>query len=143
MPYYSFLQKSYDNQKKIWRNFWDRINGMWEVTVVDANTLKLNDYTAPASENGTTGSGGNIRKMKALVVQLSSEKTQELASNGQRSAPWTASANVTCSLQTTTGTWDSNVPMQSCAYSDKIEIADGFGTGKAAYWQTGTLNLSG
>ena len=124
-------------------DFWDRINGMWEVTVVDANTLKLNDYTAPASANGTTGSGGNIRKMKALVVQLSSEKTQELASNGQRASSWTASANVTCSLQTTTGTWDSNVPMQSCAYSDKIEIADGFGTGKAAYWQTGSLNLSG
>tara|TARA_B100000287_G_scaffold364909_1_gene359361 strand:- start:1 stop:2670 length:2670 start_codon:yes stop_codon:yes gene_type:complete len=124
-------------------NFWDRINGMWEVTKVDDNTLKLNDYTAPAAANGTSGSGGNIRKMKALVVQLSSEKTQELASNGQRDLAWTASANVTCSLQTTTGTWDSNVPMQSCAYSDKIEIADGFGTGKAAYWETGTLNLSG
>ena len=125
-------------------NMQDRINGNWEVTVVDANTLKLNEYTAPSSANGTTNSGGNIRRMKALVVQLSSEKTQEIASNGQRATPWTASANVTCSLQTTTGTWDSNVPMQSHAYSDKIEIADGFGTGKAAYWQIGSaLNLSG
>jgi len=124
-------------------NMQDRINGMWEVTVVDADTLKLNDYTAPNISNGTTGSGGNIRSMKALVVQLSSEVTQELASNGQRDTPWTASSNVTCTLETTTGTWDSNVAMQSHAYSDKIEIADGFGTGKAAYWGPGTLNLSG
>ena len=128
------------DQNTNFTNIQDRINGMWEVTVVDANTLKLNDYTAPSVD---TNSGGYIRKMKASVIQLSSEKTQELASNGQRTGPWTASANVTCTLETSTSSWDSNVPMQSCAYSDKIEIADGFGTGKAAYWGTGSLNLSG
>jgi len=122
-------------------NHWDRINGMWEVTRVDANTIKLNDYTAPSG--ASSGGGGNIRKMKCGVIQLSSELTKEIASNGQRTGPWTASSNVTCTLETTTGTWQSQVPMQSHAYSDKIEIADGFGTGKAAYWATGSLDLSG
>jgi len=123
-------------------NHWETINGIWEVTRVDANTFKLNDYTAPTG--ATTGSNGYIRKMKCGVIQLSSEVTKEIASNGQRSAPWTASTNVTCTLETSTGTWSSQVPMQSHAYSDKIEIADGFGTGKAAYWATtGTLDLSG
>ena len=122
-------------------NHWDRINGMWEVTRVDANTIKLNDYTAPVG--ASSGGGGNIRKMKCGVIQLSSELTKEIASNGQRTGPWTASSNVTCTLETTTGTWSSQVPMQSHAYSDKIDIADGFGTGKAAYWATGSLDLSG
>ena len=130
------------DQNSNFSNHWETINGMWEITRVDANTFKLNDYTAPSG--ATTGSGGYIRKMKNSIVQLSSEVTQELASNGQRNAPWTASTNVTTSLETTTGTWSSQVPMQSHAYSDKIEIADGFGTGKAAYWPIGSaLNLSG
>ena len=122
-------------------NVWETIQGIWEVTVVDANNFKLNDYTAPSN---TTGSGGYIRKMKESIVQLSSELTKELASNGQRTGPWTASSNVTCSLETTTGTWSNQCPFQSHAYSDKIEIADGFGTGMAAYWPIGSsLNLSG
>jgi len=122
----------------------DNLNGIWEVTRVDADNFKLNDYTGPSGQNGTSGSGGYWRSMKTSVIQLSSELTQEIASNGQRSGPWTASTNVTCTLETSTGTWSDHFPSQSCVYSDKIEIADGFGTGKAAYWPIGSsLNLSG
>ena len=121
-------------------NHWETVNGIWEITKVDANNFKLNDYTGPSA---TSGSGGYWRSMKTSTIQLSSEVTQELASNGQRTGPWTASSNVTCSLETNTGTWSNYMPYQSHAYSDKIEIADGFGTGKAAYWGTGSLNLSG
>tara|TARA_B100000287_G_scaffold367072_1_gene362611 strand:+ start:1086 stop:3752 length:2667 start_codon:yes stop_codon:yes gene_type:complete len=129
------------DQNSNFTNHWETINGIWEVTVVDANNFKLNDYTAPSG--ASSGSGGYIRKMKSSIVQLSSEVTKEIASNGQRTGPWTASSNVTCTLETSTGTWSSQLPFQSHAYSDKIEIADGFGTGKAAYWGTGSLNLSG
>ncbi len=123
-------------------NHWETLNGIWEITRVDANNFKLNDYTGPSG--ATTGSGGYWRSMKTSVIQLSSELTQEIASNGQRTGPWTASTNVTCTLETSTGTWSNDMPFQSGAYSDKIEIADGFGTGKAAYWPIGSsVNLSG
>ena len=123
-------------------NHWETVNGIWEVTRVDADNFKLNDYTGPSG--ATTGSGGYWRSMKTSVIQLSSELTQEIGCNGQRTGPWTASTNVTCTLETSTGTWTDHFPAQSCAYSDKIEIADGFGTGKAAYWPIGSsLNLSG
>ena len=74
---------------------------------------------------------------------LASAVTQTVASTGQRSA-WTASSNVTCTLPTP-GNWDwtNGEYTPDHAYSDKIEIADGFGTGKAAYWATGDLDLSG
>jgi hypothetical protein len=123
-------------------NVWESINGIWEVTVDNANTFRLNDYTAPNSNTGQ--SGGYFRKMKSSVIQLSSELTQEIASNGQRSGPWTANGGtITTSLETTTSTWGSQVPMQSHMYSDKIDIPSGFGTGLCAYWATGSLNLSG
>ena len=73
--------------------------------------------------------------MKSSIIYLSSELTQEIACNGQRSGPWTANGGtITTSLETTTSTWGSQVPMQSHMYSDKIEIPSGFGTGLCAYW---------
>lgn len=123
-------------------NVWESINGIWEITVDNANTWRLNDYTAPANLTGQ--SGGYWRKMKSSIIYLSSELTQEIACNGQRSGPWTANGGtITTSLETTTSTWGSQVPMQSHMYSDKIEIPSGFGTGLCAYWATGSLNLSG
>ena len=121
-------------------NAWETINGVWEVTRVDANNYKLNGYTAPSG--ATTGSGGYFRYLKAQTIQLSSPVTETIASTGQRTA-WTASSNVTASLETFTATWSSGCTWREHYYSDKITIADGFGTGKAAYWPTGALDLSG
>lgn len=104
-------------------------NGTWEITVVDANSFSLNG----SAGNGTS-TGGNYRLRNNTRVQLASALTQTIASTGPRSA-WTASTNVTATLSTT--------DYKEHQYSDEIAIAAGFTTGKAAYFATGTLDLSG
>lgn len=103
-------------------------NGTWDITVINANSFSLDG----SSGNGTSSSG-SYRLRNNTRVQLASALTQTIASTGPRSA-WTASTNVTTTLNTT--------DYKEHQYSDSIAIAAGFTTGKAAYWATGTLDLS-
>jgi hypothetical protein len=105
-------------------------NGTWEVTVSSSTQFSLNSSTG----NAAYTSGGTVRKRTNTRVQLASVVTQTIASTGPRSA-WTASTNVTATLNTT--------DYKEHQYSDSIDIAAAFTTGKAAYFPTGTLDLSG
>jgi hypothetical protein len=105
-------------------------NGTWEITVTDANTFTLDN----SAGNGARTSGGTARLRNNTRVMLASAVTQNIASTGPGRAAWTASADVTATLITTT---------KEHYESDNIDIAAGFTTGLAAYWPTGTLDLSG
>lgn len=118
------------------------INGTWEVTRVDDNNIKLNGYTA---QSATTGSGGKITPANGRRLLLDTAVTKNVASNGHRTTAWTASTDVTTQLITSSNfAWNnSEAAYNEHYYSDEVHIAAGFGTGKAAYWATGTLDLSG
>lgn len=117
------------------------INGTWEVTRVDDNNFKLDGYTSTLTSTETSNLG-YWRNINSLRFLLANAVTQTVASTGQRSA-WTASSNVTCTLPVPSNwDWSSNIYSPDHCYADEIDIADGFGTGKAAYWATGTLDLS-
>jgi hypothetical protein len=105
-------------------------NGFWEITVIDANTFSLDGSVAA----GVRTSGGITRRRTNSVVILDTAVTQNIASTGQRTTAWTASANVSSALTTTT---------REHLYGDVFIISSGFTTGLAAYRPTGTLNLSG
>lgn len=108
-------------------------NGTWEIANVTANTFELVGSTGTAG----AGSGGTVRRINNCRVTLGSALTANIASTANRGegrAVWTASANVTATLITTT-TKCSDV-------ADQLAIAAGFTTGLAAYYATGTLNLS-
>lgn len=105
-------------------------NGVWEITVTGADTFTLNGSTG----NGTYTSGGSARLINNRVVRLASALTANIASTGPRTAAWTASANVTTTLSTTT---------KEHYQADSIAVGAAFTTGLAAYYPTGTLDLSG
>ena len=105
-------------------------NGTWEITVTGTNTFTLDGSVG----NGTGGGTGTVRLRNNTRVMLASPVTQNIASTGPRTAAWTASADVTTGLNLTT---------KEHRESDRLTIAAGFTTGLAAYWPTGTLDLSG
>jgi hypothetical protein len=107
-------------------------NGTWEITVTDANTFTLDG----SAGNGNRTSGGTARLRNNTRVMLASAVTQNIASTGPGRAAWTSvgGANVVTSL-VTGGKEHSQI--------DSIAIGAGFTTGLAAYWPTGTLDLSG
>jgi hypothetical protein len=116
----------------------ERPNGVWQVTVTDSNNFKLDNYTAPA-----TGSGnGYFRYLKGSQITLTNPVVKNVACYNQ-TGNWTASSNVTASLEASTGIWSTNTRIKSRAYSNKFVIDSAFTTGKAAYFATGTLDLSG
>tara|TARA_B100000427_G_scaffold224201_1_gene187869 strand:+ start:627 stop:3278 length:2652 start_codon:yes stop_codon:yes gene_type:complete len=119
------------------------LDGTYEVTRVDANNVKLQGYTCNSGLDGQTSSGGYWRKLRSKTILLSSAKTKNIASTGSRTTAWTASTNVTCTLATNYAQWGSSHNWMEHAYSDKIAIGGDFTTGKAAYFATGSLNLSG
>lgn len=109
-------------------------NGTWEITVTGLTTFTLNNSTG----NGVGGTSGTTRLRNNTVVRLASPVTANIASLGNRGngrTAWTASTNVTATLDT------GDFKEGDCA--DNIAIAAGFTTGKAAYKSTGTLDLSG
>jgi hypothetical protein len=106
-------------------------NGVWEITVTGTDTFTLDGSVG----NAAYTSGGTVKQINNAVVRLASPLTATIASTGMRTTAWTASANVTTSL-TTTNTKEHYVP-------DLITIGTSFTTGKAAYFATGALDLSG
>jgi hypothetical protein len=108
-------------------------NGTWEITVTGANTFTLDG----SSGNGGSTATGTVRLRNNTRVKLASAVTQNIASTGPGRAAWTAVAggNVTTSIDTSN--------FKEHQSSDTITIAVGFTTGLAAYWPTGTIDLSG
>lgn len=120
-----------------------RINGIYEVTVVNSSTLKLNDYNAGTANNI---SGGYFRVISGKCIKLASAPVKNIAAfaGGTQRTAWVASANVTTSLYSQYGDWSSTRPTMQGGYSDQIEIGSSFGTGKAAYYTLpSALDLSG
>ena len=108
-------------------------NGTWEVTVTGVNTFTLGGSVG----NGVGGATGSVRLRNNTRVRLASAVTQNIASTGPGRAAWTAVAggNITIALDTAL--------FKEHRDSDSIAIAAGFTTGLAAYWPTGTIDLSG
>jgi hypothetical protein len=108
-------------------------NGTWEITNTGANTFTLNG----SSGNGVGGGTGTVRLRNNSRVTLVSAVTQNIACTGPGRTAWTSAdaVNVTTTLDTT--------DFKEHNQSDAITIGIGFTTGLAAYWPTGTLNLSG
>lgn len=110
-------------------------NGTWEITVTGTNTFTLTGSTG----NGVGGASGTCRLATSCVVKLASEVTKNIVSHGNRGngrTAWTASANVTATLDT------ADFKEGDCA--DSIAIGASFTTGLAAYKAIGsTLDLSG
>ena len=117
----------------------DLLDGLWKVTRVDANNFKLQGYTAP--DTGSTNVKLNF--IGSRIIELSSAVTQNIASTGPRTATWTAETNVTTALKHTLSAWTTSTDYMLPPGSDEIDISGSFGTGKAAYFATGTLDLSG
>jgi hypothetical protein len=105
-------------------------NGIWDIVVVSPTAFTLTGSVG----NGTSTTSGVLTRINQSQVILSSSLTQTIASTGERSTPWVASANVTTALST-----DSKEHRNS----DSIAVAAAFTTGKAAYRTIGPLDLSG
>lgn len=105
-------------------------NGVWEIAVTGTDTFTLDGSVG----NAAWTSGGTVKQINNAVVRLASPLTKEIASTGMRTTAWTASANVTTSFSVVT---------KEHYVSDSIAIGASFTTGKAAYFPTGTLDLSG
>jgi hypothetical protein len=108
-------------------------NGTWEITNTGANTFTLNG----SAGNATYTSGGTARLRNNTRVMLTTAVTQNIASTGPGRAAWTSAggANVVTTLDTTN--------FKEHRDSDSIAVQAAFTTGLAAYWPTGTINLSG
>jgi hypothetical protein len=106
-------------------------NGTWEITVTGSTTFTLNG----SAGNAAYTSGGTVRLRNNTRVKLTTAVTQNIASTGPGRVPWTASANITTSLDPGT--------FKQGTHCDVISIGAAFATGLAAYWPTGTLDLSG
>ena len=117
------------------------VNGHWEITKVDDDNFKLNGFTA--SSTSLSGSAYMWDKTGSRI-KLASAVTQNIASFGPRTTAWTASTDVTTNLSTSTNASIQNEGQYiEHSSSDEIVVSSSFGTGKAAYFATGTLDLSG
>jgi len=117
-------------------------NGVWSITVsTNAITLLNADGSnslGTTSGNSPGGVSGTVRKITNSVVKLTTSVTKNIAGFGNTSVyatnAWTASTNVTTD---TAAIWKEGWG------SPRITIAAAFTTGLAAYYPTGTLDLSG
>jgi hypothetical protein len=114
----------------------DNYNGAFEITVTGTTTFTLNGTVADG-----VSTGGTMRLRNNTRVKLTTPVTQVIASTGPAATSgsgrrtWTAQPNVTCTYNT------GSTREGRC--SDSIAIGAAFTTGLAAYWPTGTLDLSG
>jgi len=106
-------------------------NGIWKITWVSATKFTLNGSTG----NGVGGASGTALYFSNRIVELATPCTAKIADCSLQEGAWTASANVTTSVNTTS--------YKAQYGSAEIAIGASFTTGKAAYFATGTLDLSG
>lgn len=112
-------------------------NGTWEISAVNGSTtLTIVNADGSNSVANGAGTGGSIRKATNRVVKLASALTANIAVFGNQGAKlnWTASTNVTCTVITS--------DFREGGECQQIAVGASFTTGKAAYFATGTLDLS-
>ena len=112
-------------------------NGTWKVSATDGSTtLTLVNADGTNSVGNGVGSGGFIYRVSPAVVELTTAVAKTIACTGNKGTKtnWTSSASVTCTVNTS--------DYKEGVESQQIAIAAGFTTGLAAYWATGTLDLS-
>lgn len=114
-------------------------NGVWKISAIngtDSITLVNADGSASVG-NGVGGATGTVKWFTNSIVTLSTACTKNVALCGNRGTKtnWTASANVTSSIITN--------DQKEGAECLSLAVAAGFTTGLAAYYATGTLDLSG
>ena len=113
-------------------------NGVWTISAVNGSTtITLQDAAGNNSVgNGVGGASGTVRKATNMVVTLASALTKNIALFGNQGQKpnWTASANVTTTVITTS--------FKEGGECQKIDVGASFTTGLAAYFATGTLDLS-
>lgn len=112
--------------------------GIWEVGTTTANTFQLLQCNGSnTTGNGVGGATGTVTNINSLAVLLPSAVTSPIALNGGlgQKTNWTALASVTCTNLTT--------DYKEGYTCQQIAVAAGFTTGRAAYFATGTLDLSG
>jgi hypothetical protein len=113
-------------------------NGIWKVgTVGSTTTFQILQMNGTNTTGNAPGSGGTSQEITNCIVKLASPVTQNIAlcgGLGQKPA-WTASANVTCTQNTT---------LYKEGYSSaQIAVAAAFTTGLGAYYTLpAALNLS-
>jgi len=114
-----------------------KANGTWEVTVSGDTFTLLNADGTNSVGNGTGGATGTFRKITNCVVKLAAALTTPIALNGNRGIKtnWTGgTANSVPSIITT--------DYKQGGECLQIAINATFTTGIAAYFATGTLDLS-
>ena len=114
-----------------------KANGVWNVTVSGDTFTLLKADGSNSVGNGVGGATGTFRKINNCIVTLASALTANIACFGNQGTKtnWTASANVTSAVITTN--------FKEGGEAIQLTIASAFTTGLAAYYPTGTLNLSG
>jgi hypothetical protein len=111
-------------------------NGVWKITVTSANNFTLDDSIG----NGTGGQSGSVRQINNKIITLEKELTKVVASTGNIGSAlsgrtsWTANTNVTTSLDTAS--------FKEGHVSDLVSVAAAFTTGKAAFKNIGSIDLS-
>lgn len=109
-------------------------NGFWRVTVSSATVFTLDGSTG----NGVGGATGSIRVVSNRVVRMAASAVDNLSGHrnvGSGEVAWTASANVTATLEQTQFRVSDNV--------HQIAIAAAFTTGLAARASFVSKDLSG
>jgi hypothetical protein len=114
-------------------------NGVWTVSAVNGSTsiTLQSEQGVNSVGNGVGGATGTVRKITNAVVRLTTPATKNIALFGNQGQKpnWSASANVT------------NTVIQSDfregGECQQVAVALAFTTGLAAYFPTGTLDLSG
>jgi hypothetical protein len=126
----------------IWQNYNNiGVNGTWRITV-SGQTCYIDGYSAPS--NTVYSNAGYFCNYTQSTLYLNNAVTKTIASTGGdgRSA-WTPSTDVQASKQYNWSFYNSNIDYtKEGSIYDYISIGANFTTGKAAYYQTGTLDLS-
>lgn len=114
-----------------------KANGVWQVSVSSNAVTLLNADGTNSVGNGVGGATGTVRKATNCRVLLASAITANIAVCGNQGAKtnWTASSNITDTVI--------NTDYKEGGECQQIAVQTAFTTGLAAYFATGTLNLSG
>tara|TARA_R100000329_G_scaffold138679_1_gene120207 strand:+ start:709 stop:3645 length:2937 start_codon:yes stop_codon:yes gene_type:complete len=129
------------------------LNGIWKVTVVDANNFKLDEYKADDPNTNSSfpssASGGNFFWLSGNIVEFDDKLVEEVAYcsppetalPGSQLGLMTAQTNVTTSFAGVTpsnwnSSWSRSYGCPNPHAIQKIQLSSSFtGTGKAAHVQ--------
>lgn len=116
-----------------------KANGTWKVGAKDDGAYTITLVNADGTDSvgiGVGGATGTVRKVTGAAVILASALTQNIAVVGNQGVKgnWIGSSNVTCTVITT--------DFKEGGECQQIAVGASFATGMAAYYATGTLDLS-